>query len=159
MPVMAWYPCGCCRYCDNCASNFAPIEWQVDISGVVNSTPPNCASCADLNGAYVAVPAGNLPFGTCLWEYVLPSPICGVTKVRLAVGMYWMMPPVYSIAVQLFDAAGNLLMFTQKTYAARPDCTGMAAESLGPLNLTLGPVTCDASASAVAITALRPCEP
>ena len=103
--------------------------WTIETEGFACQ----CQLCDDLNGTYVVASAGMLPFGTCLWQYVLPAPICGVAKVRLTVATYSISPPAWRIAVELVDAAGQDVMYAQKMYAARPDCMNLDSESLGPM--------------------------
>lgn len=40
-------PCACC------ANGQAPASYRVDVSGVIDTTPVECANCADADGTYI----------------------------------------------------------------------------------------------------------
>ena len=63
-------PCGCC-------SSGTPTELQVVLTGITNGS---CSDCATLNGTYIL--ASTLASDVnCLWQYNLPSAICGFNYV------------------------------------------------------------------------------
>ena len=139
-----WYPCGACRFCENCQGGFAPREWQVEVSSLANRTPPTCGDCSSLNGAYILKPSAS-----CTWQYTLPAPICGVTHIRLTIGVTMPSPPRWGIVVELLDATNTVLMSVTKEYNTRPSCNTLSAELLGAL---VGPWSggiCDGTASSV----------
>jgi hypothetical protein len=147
-----WHPCGTCRYCESCQGGFAPRRWRVVVAGLANRDPVECAECATLNGSYVLEPAGE-----CSWQYTLPQEVCGVSHVRLWIGLDLLAPPRWAIVVELRDAVGTQLMLVQKNYTARPPCMSLIDEPLGALWVPWSGGPCDFAQSQVVITALRSC--
>jgi hypothetical protein len=150
---MSWYPCKCCRFCRNCSNLISPYAWQVNIYGIVACDPAVCPDCENLDGTYVLTWADY-----CSWQYDLPAPICRIAKVSLDISSQVMIPPFsWSIAVNLLDADGLSLLWSQKSYSSIPNCITTFNESLGPFYPIDENAFCDVSNSDVSIAAFREC--
>lgn len=166
---MSWYPHGCCRFCAGCGAAAgavyysAPVQWQVDVTGLaltVPQPPPpaiGCNDCPSLNASYVLDPVEH---DTSLWEYVLEAPLCAVVKLRLQLNNYSF--PGYLISFNMFDAAGAVVMHTERWFADRIDCRNASGISLDRLYTpgTNSPYynICQGQGGNVKITALRACQ-
>ena len=63
-------PCGCgCPVCGT-----TPAHFQVIIGRLTGA-----ACCTSLNATYIVTATAN----PCVLEYVLPSPLCGITTIRV----------------------------------------------------------------------------
>src|SRR5205814_811977 len=80
--------------CQCCAAGTAPLQVQVEVSGVHVNVPGICAACDDYNATYILTWTSGLgsvlsycfpPGSSCWWALDFPA-ICGRSRAHLVIG-------------------------------------------------------------------------